>query len=297
MNGIEATCAIILPRMAAHALARIAGTIPILALCACATLDVDRARNDLANAERAFARAALERGVRASFIEFFAPDGLVFEPAPVRVRETWPTRPSSGNPLAQRLEWHPALVDVARANDLGYSTGPFRLTDTTGQRPPLQGTFFSVWQRQADGRWKVWLDIGGQTEVPLEDATFAPRPRVPEGPQAQMHATASTLSDLDRALSGLDAATFAQRLARDARRHEDGRAPVVGAAWTDALARTTHEYVPGEARVSASGDLAASYGRVTRRTPDTTRTGHYCHVWLRNDGAWWLAVEAVVFEG
>jgi ketosteroid isomerase-like protein len=269
----------------------------VLALCGCTTLDMQPSRDDLASAERAFARDGLERGIRASFIEHFAPDGLVFEPEPVRVRETWPTRPAPANPLALRLEWQPALVDVGRAGDLGYSTGPFRLTDTTGQWPASQGAFFSVWQRQADGRWKVWLDIGGRTPTPLDDAAFAPRPRARAGPQPAMHATASTLTDLDRALSRVDAATFGQRLAIDARRHEEGIAPLVGDAWVRALARTTHAYEPSEARVSASGDLAASYGRITRNAAHgSSRTGYYCHVWLRDGASWWLAIEAVVFE-
>jgi ketosteroid isomerase-like protein len=269
----------------------------VLALCGCTTLDMQPSRDDLASAERAFAREGLERGIRASFIEYFAPDGLVFEPEPVRVREIWPTRPAPANPLALRLEWQPALVDVGRAGDLGYSTGPYRLTDTTGPRQPSQGAFFSVWQRQADGRWKVWLDMGGRTPTPLDDAAFAPRPRVRAGPQPVMHATASTLTDLDRALSRVDAALFAQRLAIDARRHEDGTAPLVGDAWVHALAATTHEYEPSEARVSASGDLAASYGRVTRRGAEgASRTGYYCHVWLRDGASWWLAIEALVFE-
>jgi ketosteroid isomerase-like protein len=261
--------------------------------------DARDARAALADAERAFARDGVEHGIRAAFIEHFAPDGIVFEPAPVRLREAWSARPPAPDPLALRLEWRPALVDVARAGDLGYSTGPFTLTDTRTDKPPSHGAFFSVWQRQPDGRWQVWLDLGSRTPGPVEESMWSTRPSAPDRPEPAMHATASTLRELDGALSGLDAATFAQRVARNARRYADGAAPLVGAQWTDARARdaVTADYAPAEARVSASGDLAATYGAIVERGNAGARAGHYVHVWLRNDAAWWLAVETVVYDG
>jgi ketosteroid isomerase-like protein len=294
-NPISMSVSARITRIVRHGLA----LTTALALCGCAALDMRAARDELADAERAFARQGLERGVRAAFIEYFAPDGVAFEPAPVRVREVWPTRPAPADPLALRLEWRPALVAVARARDLGYSTGPYQLTDTTGKRPPSQGLFFSVWQRQSDGQWKVWLDIGSRTAAPVDETAWAPAPRAREEPQPEMHPTATALTELDRELSGLAAPAFAQRLALDARHHEEGMAPLIGAAWVDALARrrTRADYLPGEARVSASGDLAATYGRISRRTGDDPPVaGHYVHVWLRTGGSWWLAVEAVLDE-
>ena len=39
------------------------------------------------------------------------------------------------NREALKLEWHPEQAGVARSLDLGYSTGPFKLTDTTRDVP------------------------------------------------------------------------------------------------------------------------------------------------------------------
>ena len=41
----------------------------------------------LVGAERDFARTCGEKGIRASFLQFFAEDGLSFEPEPIRVRD------------------------------------------------------------------------------------------------------------------------------------------------------------------------------------------------------------------
>lgn len=268
-----------------------------LLMFACASLGPAAGREELADAERAFAADSLARGIRASFIGHFAPDGLVFEPQPVRVRETWPTRPPADDARTLRLAWHPELVEVARAGDLGYSTGPFELVDTGGRRATIHGVYFSVWQRQSDGQWKVWLDLGARTAAPVDDSAWSRRPRVPTNAQAAEHATATEVTELDRGLSGLDAAAFVWRLALDARRNENGAPPLIGAAWNAWLAqqRMVSEYTPREARVSASGDLAASYGTLVRRGPEgAPRPGYYVHVWLRNGGAWWLAVESIV---
>ena len=50
-----------------------------------------------------------ERGVRAAFLANFAPDGIVFEPNPVRVHDAWNARPAPADPLAQRLAYDIAL--------------------------------------------------------------------------------------------------------------------------------------------------------------------------------------------
>src|SRR3954454_18958665 len=66
------------------------------------------ALGSLVDAELAFARMGAERGIRDAFLANFADDGVVFEPAPVRLRETWSARPAPAEPLAQKLEWKPA---------------------------------------------------------------------------------------------------------------------------------------------------------------------------------------------
>jgi len=294
---------IILPRMCITARTRAFGRRAAAfalagALAACASMSSMDPRESLAAAERTFAQDGLDLGVRAAFIAHFAPDGLVFEPAPVRVRDVWPQRPAAADPRALRLEWRPALLDVARAGDLGLSTGPFHLVDATGRSPERFGAFFSVWQKQGDGTWKVWLDMGAGSTAPVGDSAWGAPPRPRAGPQDVEAPTATAVSESDRALSGLTGTQLAGRLALEARRYRDGGPPLVGHAWEDALQADggTAEYVPSEARVSASGDLAASYGRITlKRAPEGAGIpGYYVHVWVRDAGAWWLAAESVV---
>ena len=53
------------------------------------------------------------------------------------------------------FSWAPAEVEVLTSGTLGYTSGP--VFDPKGNRV---GTFNSVWQRQADGTWKIVFDKG-----------------------------------------------------------------------------------------------------------------------------------------
>ncbi|HXK60756.1 MAG TPA: nuclear transport factor 2 family protein [Acidobacteriota bacterium] len=53
------------------------------------------------------------------------------------------------------FSWEPERVEVIDSGTLAISSGPVR--DRTGKRT---GTFNSTWRREADGQWRVILDIG-----------------------------------------------------------------------------------------------------------------------------------------
>ena len=56
---------------------------------------------------------------------------------------------------AAPFSWNPAEVEVLASGTLGLTSGP--VYDPQGRRI---GTFNSVWQRQADGSWRVVFDKG-----------------------------------------------------------------------------------------------------------------------------------------
>src|SRR5688500_3834902 len=80
----------------------------------------------IVKSEHAFARTSVEKGIRDSFIEFFAEAGINFQPHPTKTREAYAKQPV--NDLPYTLNWHPVTADVSQAGDLGYTTGPYTLT-------------------------------------------------------------------------------------------------------------------------------------------------------------------------
>src|SRR6476661_4396811 len=177
----------------------------------------------LVDAELAFARMGSERGAREAFLANFSDDGIAFEPAPVRLRETWSARPAPADPLALKLVWKPAQAGVSRSFDMGYTTGPFTLS-SAAQSAPRHGVFFSVWQRARGGPWKVMLDAGITTPAAVDFAQLgaAPRPRFAgraNPAQERVRILDAELQAQGGGDAGMTPNDYARRVAADVRLH------------------------------------------------------------------------------
>ncbi|HEV7610389.1 MAG TPA: hypothetical protein VGO37_00765 [Steroidobacteraceae bacterium] len=107
----------------------------------------------LLQTEYAFSRRAHD-SVKAAFLEYLAEDSLVLQPLPVPGREFYAT----ANESTDKLEWYPAVVDLAGSGDLGFTTGPW--TYTTGAGGQIHGHFLTIWKHDARCRWQVQFDGG-----------------------------------------------------------------------------------------------------------------------------------------
>lgn len=254
------------------------------------------ARDSLAASELAFAKHSVDHGMRAAFIEYFADDGVNFAPDPGNTRARFRARPDAIEPFV--LDWHPAIVAVARAGDLGFTTGPYTIAGRApAVREPAQGMFFSVWRRQSDGRWRVIVDGGVPTRAPVPDAAFGddPQPLISIANAAGAGAQ-KALFDLEaRPLFGEPAAAngYAALLADEARLVIGPTPPALG---RDAIVAQLAErelkfrWETLAAGVSRSDDLAYSYGRLHLLGARAKAPGHYVHVWLRDRGGRWRIV-------
>ncbi len=120
---------------------------------------------ELANAERAFAKMASDQSIRDAFIEYFADESVNFNPTPGPARQRLKDNPKAFPP-GMKLLWEPRVGDVAASGDLGYLTGPTEMS--VPGKPAGYGNYFSVWKKQADGKYRVILDIGAnQPEKPV----------------------------------------------------------------------------------------------------------------------------------
>ncbi len=284
-----------------------------LLLAACASAPIaypDATLEGLFDAERAFARASTERGIRASFLEYFAADGVDFRPGPGPMRERMLARPAPADPLALLLDWSPQAGAVSRAGDLGFTTGPYSLRNQRDTSAPTRyGYFFSVWKRE-NGVWRVALDAGVSTPA-------APQPEAPAVAGAMARETwrlapMASLSNrgkdallaLEREARNLDPdpadrPSYFELLANSVRVLRDGSYALLGAdAVRQALAATGRRmfWTPAGAGASASDDLGFTYGRYARFIGSAEEaSGYYVHVWQRDDaGVWRIAVEVLL---
>lgn len=257
----------------------------------------------MAETERAFARTAGQKGWQHAFYDFFAEEGVGFQPEPVKYRENYRKNPPPPDPLNAVLDWEPLTGDVAESADLGWLTGPFVVLDKTAQkRPPRWGFYSSVWKKQPDGSWRVLADLGisiPPQEGPLPRNRFA-RIRSETSGKPKAAAGVESLRRAEQALADAAAkgvtAAYAQWLSPYARLHRNGHMPFTAPeAIREYLAtqpqsgswRTMH------AEVSAAGDMGHTYGSYElKRDGAVVERGHYMRVWKRSSqGEWRLAFD------
>jgi ketosteroid isomerase-like protein len=67
-----------------------------------------------------------------------------------------------------QLLWTPVGADISNSGDLGYTYGnyEFHSKDKDGKPTIDYGKYTSIWKRQADGSWKVVLDMGNASPSP-----------------------------------------------------------------------------------------------------------------------------------
>lgn len=262
----------------------------------------------LVETERAFARMSVERGVRESFIAYFSDEGIGFQSTPVKTRAVLLSRPAPPARTPMTLNWFPIYGDVSRAGDLGYTTGPYVLSDDTKKEPPDYGYYFTIWKRQPDGAWRVALDLGIPT--PARDAQFAQRapftPAKPSGWKVEQKKTDTThaLGELRAAEAvfstlsskgGVDLA-FAKYLTDDARFYHSNEPPVISAKAIEDYLRQkvsafSWEMIDGG--VASSGDFGYTYGsyKLFSAFADSNfEKGYYVRLWRRDAKGRWRAV-------
>jgi ketosteroid isomerase-like protein len=130
--------------------------LPLAALMSVAALAHAADFDDMVAAERAFAADASARNVRDAFLAAYDKDGIAFAPGPTSAQRLWESRSVNAN----KLEWAPEVAEIAASGELGYTSGPWRFTSAGEDKPSAFGHFFTIWHKDADGKWKVLVDNG-----------------------------------------------------------------------------------------------------------------------------------------
>lgn len=260
----------------------------------------------LADSERAFAKLCVEKGIRESFLTYFADDCITFAPGPGNAKERLLKRPPLTGPSPVTLNWGPIVADVSKSGDFGYTTGPSAMIDNTPQkRPPYYGYYFSIWKKQSDGNWKVALDLG--TEVPGPHEVAEPLPfhaakqgtvKVPAGKINVANELSGLMKNdkefLRAATSDGLAKTYLRYMSDEARLHREKMFPLTNRDSIRAyFSKTTMEmtWEPTKADVAQSADLGYTMGSYEINKEDNKgEKGHYVRVWKRNEKGDWRIV-------
>ena len=123
-------------------------------------VDLAAERAALMNTDRAFSECANDKD---KSLTFFAEDAIYLPADAPIVRgkaaiRSIVTKLFSGPGVS--LSFQPTTARVSESGDLGYTIGTYQLTKNDDQGNPVTtvGKYLTVWQKQADGQWKVVAD-------------------------------------------------------------------------------------------------------------------------------------------
>jgi len=140
-----------------------------LALSACSRApDQEAARAAIRDADVRFAQATAARGVDG-WLEYFADSGMQVVPGrnvvgKAAIRQLM--APSLGD-TTRTLTWRPTSAEVSASGDLGYTVGRWeRMAREKDGTLVTRGSYVTIWRKQADGSWKVVLDVGNPDPAP-----------------------------------------------------------------------------------------------------------------------------------
>lgn len=270
-----------------------------LAFCSGHLVFADAALDELLEADRAFAAAALERGTSAALLEYLAPGAVLFRPVAVDGHE-WL---ADHAPASGRLQWSPAAAAVSCDGATGVTAGPWVYVEPEDSQRDV-GYYVSLWRRDGAGGWRVAVDHGVDGAEPdggsvLLASSFAAQWSRTDRPGCG-RGDAKALARAERKLNAaLQAGAAARAIGRAGDRTtlvlRDGAAPVPAAQATG-LAGDAEAPLVLETRASfaaAGSDIGYSHGEIRRRDAprEALPLAVYLRVWHLDRRQWRLALD------
>ena len=127
-------------------------------------INMDQEKEKLLQTDIDFSNRSVEVGNFQSFLEYASPDAVLLKPNsyPVVGKSAMKQMYEELSDTDYRLTWKPSFARIASSGDLGYTFGIYLLEITEGEQKgrTSQGTYCSIWGKNAKGEWRFVLDTG-----------------------------------------------------------------------------------------------------------------------------------------
>jgi ketosteroid isomerase-like protein len=112
--------------------------------------------------ERHYSTLSSEKGMNAAFIAMFDSNGVLLRNnhMPIEGISAIKDLLLSEEDSTFSLTWEPLKAIIAQSGELGYSYGTYIIKSRTTGQQISEGTYATVWKKNANGEWKAMLDTG-----------------------------------------------------------------------------------------------------------------------------------------
>ena len=125
-------------------------------------VNLDTEVQALRQAGKSWSEAAISKDAKR-YVEFYDKDGIVIEfNGQINQNKDTILKSITSEFLTPgySLSWNVQNAVVAKAGDLGYTTGSYDMQWTTekGEQMKEHGPYLVIWKKQVDGSWKAIVD-------------------------------------------------------------------------------------------------------------------------------------------
>jgi ketosteroid isomerase-like protein len=261
------------------------------------------ALQNVINTENNFAALSKEKNTREAFLAYLSDSTVLFRNAtPVLGKESW----INGKADSSLLFWWPVFAGISRDGDLAFSTGPWQWSPDRKENKPVGfGYYSTIWKKQADGTWKMGVDIGISLEAPEKKEPVLTRSAIPsrvikknspaKAKEDLLNMSKSYIDQLNaQAVSLLPARFTSDALVL---RNELGayRLPDEIQSLSETAQKLHFIQLGGD--LSSSQDLGYTYGSVEIETiqddKKASKTKAFMHVWKREKDGWKIVLDVI----
>lgn len=277
-------------------------------------VDLAAERAAVAAVDREFA-AATAKGGATAWTSYFAEDGMMLTDGGGAIRGREAIQKAMGpfldNP-DNSLRWEPLLQEVSNDATLGYTVGRsfIQRKRANGEEDSYKGKYLTVWRKQADGSWKIAVDIGNsghpfpEGAVPPAAVREAAGAAPSRGPQVEEESLRQADAAFLKAVAERKADGCAGFFAADGILYDYGRPVAVGPQAVRAVVNAVFQggvsslaWEPVGVELSGDASLGMTYGWLETKGKgedgeEKVSPGKYATIWRKQpDGSWKIVVD------
>jgi ketosteroid isomerase-like protein len=257
----------------------------------------NRDLQSLVDAERAFARMAKEKNTRDAFLANLIDESISFSPGITKAKPFWEKLKAG----TDWLYWQPVYADISSSGDFGYTTGPWSYSKNKKETPTAFGEYITVWQKQADGKWKILIDAGINHDTYAVDGHHVTTSTIPAQPSV------SAAKSFKDELAALEDSFIKESPTDILKAYTHHASPEIKFFRQNKFPSTSVEevcktsdvlsFTPVETIVSSAGDMGFTYGTVNIVKQDAgqqkTNNANYLRVWKKENGVWKIVADMI----
>jgi len=244
-------------------------------------------------AEAQFFSATAQKGMKSAFLEYLAPDSILFRPQAVNGLEYWNQRNDTGDQMLVRKM---IFADIAANGLLGYTTGNWRLYQKgKNEAMAVFGQYVTIWEKKPDGSFRASLDIAiNHDKLPFSETDYVGRINQKKDLNKRGWSPADASMQFLRmsmAAARLGAA-YEKFAANDVRMLLEREPPIVGKKRVvSEMERYVAVEFPTKVALFQSADMAYTWNpcRFTNNE-EGMESGNCLHIWKLRNKKWWIVL-------